>query len=72
MLTYLILHIEARKCHSIISLLITCKWYMYQTSATVTNTSACRYITQANVNNKRPMGYIAHLRKQFKSINTYI
>ena len=22
-------------------------------------------------NNKRPMGHIAHLRKQFKSINTY-
>ena len=23
------------------------------------------------INNKRPMGHIAHLRKQFKSINTY-
>ena len=24
-----------------------------------------------NLNNKRPMGHIAHLEKQFKSINTY-
>ena len=24
------------------------------------------------LNNKRPMGHIAHLRKQFKSINTYV
>ena len=24
-----------------------------------------------SINNKRPMGHIAHLRKQFKSINTY-
>ena len=27
--------------------------------------------TGANNLNKRPMGHIAHLRKQFKSINTY-
>ena len=25
----------------------------------------------APIKNKRPMGHIAHLRKQFKSINTY-
>ena len=27
--------------------------------------------TESVNNNKRPMGHIAHLRKQFKSINTY-
>ena len=29
-----------------------------------------RKYTQTNIN-KRPMGHIAHLRKQLKSINTY-
>ena len=31
-----------------------------------------KYFHSLNIShNKRPMGHIAHLRKQFKSINTY-
>ena len=31
----------------------------------------CLTCTQHENENKRPMGHIAHLKKQFKSINTY-
>ena len=30
-----------------------------------------RFLRNSTCTNKRPMGHIAHLRKQFKSINTY-
>ena len=39
----------------------------YQSSST----HFSKVISKIKVLNKRPMGHIAHLRKQFKSINTY-
>ena len=35
------------------------------------NSNICMIDTEMTSLNKRPMGNIAHLRKQFKSINTY-
>ena len=39
--------------------------------SSIDNLNVGKYFPLRSSLNKRPMGHIAHLRKQFKSINTY-
>ena len=51
---------------------ITCSLFPKSIISTFVKRSIQKYMHKCNTcTNKRPMGHIAHLRKQFKSINTY-